>query len=108
MANKLSFDVKKYLKADLFSELGLAALTTEEQATFLEKFGEVLQQRLTFRLMQELSDGQKDQLETLLANHPDDSVALGLFLTNEVPNLEQIAEEEVAKYKKELIDRMKA
>lgn len=104
---EISLDLDKYLKADLFAELGIENLSFEEQATFLEKIGEVLQARISLRLMKELSEDQKDQLETLLTNHPDDAVALGVFLKNEVPNLEQIIEEEVAQYKKDLIERAK-
>lgn len=106
MPTKLPVD--KYLKTDLFEELGIKTLSPEERVSFLETFGNVLQQRLTFRVMEELSDAQKDKLETLLATQPDNDVLLGQFLATEIPNFQSVAEEEVASYKKELIDRMKA
>lgn len=105
MTTKLPVD--KYLKMDLFEELGIKTLLPEERVSFLESFGNVLQQRLTFRVMQELSDPQKDKLETLLSVQPDNDVALGQFLATEIPNFQSIAAEEVANYKKELVDRMK-
>lgn len=106
MPTKMPID--KYLKMDLFDELGLKTLSPEERVSFLEAFGNVLQQRLTFRVMEELSDEQKDKLDALLTSKPDDDLALGQFLVSEVPNFQQLAEEEVAHYKKELVQRMKA
>lgn len=106
MTTKLPVD--KYLKMDLFNELGLKTLSPEERVSFLESFGNVLQQRLTFRVMEELSDEQKDKLDTLLSGEPDNDVALGQFLATEIPNFQSIASEEVAHYKKELVERMKA
>lgn len=100
--------IQKYLKADLFEELGLANLTPEERISFLEGFGNVLQLRLTYRLMQEFSDEQKNHLDELLDEKQDNTAALAKFLTRELPNFQELADEEVAKYKKELIDRFKA
>lgn len=106
MPTKLPVD--RYLKADLFQEIGLTSLTQEDRVSFLEAFGNVIQQRLSLRVMKELSEDQKDQLETLLTNHPDDVIGLNTFLESELPNFKDIAEEEVAKYKKELISRFNA
>lgn len=106
MTTKLPVD--KYLKMDLFDELGLKTLSPEERVSFLESFGNVLQQRLTFRVMEELSDEQKDKLDTLLSSQPDNDAALGQFLATEIPNFQSIASEEAAHYKKELVERMKA
>ena len=106
MPTKIPID--KYLKANLFEEIGLANLTPEERVSFLEGFGNVLQLRLTYRLMREFSDEQKNRLDELLDEKQDNAVALAQFLTRELPNFEGIANEEVAKYKKELMDRFKA
>jgi len=104
-----TISVEKYLKADLFEELGLNNLEQGEKEAFLASFGEVIQKRITLRLLQELGDSQKDKLEALLAGSANDGgVALGNFLKAEVPNLEAIVGEEVAKYKKTIIDRVKA
>jgi|SRR3989344_6982146 len=106
MASKISID--KYLKMDLFEELGMKTLAPEDRVAFLESFTSVMQQRITFRLMQELSDAKKDRLEAILANEQNSDAALGQFLTLEVPNFQNMAEEEIAGYKKELLARMKA
>ncbi len=98
--------INRYLKANLFEELGIKTLTPEEQISFLDGFGSVIQYRITFRVMEELSGEQKDQLDKLLSNDNPDAVFS--FLVQELPTFQNIVEEEVAKYKKELIDRMKA
>jgi len=107
-ATMTSATIQKYLTADLFKELGVDNLTDEERMHFLEGLGNVLQSRLTFRLMQELSGPAKEKFDELLAKNPNDDIAIAQFLNGALPNFQQIMEEEVAQYKKELIDRMKA
>lgn len=100
--------VQKYLKADLFEELELSRVTPEQRVAFLESFGNIIQQRIYMRVMTILDDNQKNQLEALLTEHADDADAVGAFLNAEIPEFQKIVEEEVASYKKSLIDRMKA
>ena len=101
--------IQKYLKADLFEEIfGKMNMTPEEKARFLEAFGAVLQQRITYRLMQELSTEAQSKLSEILEKTPNDDVAIAQLLGAAVPNLPKIAEEEVAQYKKDLISRAKA
>lgn len=100
--------VEKYLKADLFEELKMEALSPEERAAFLERIGEIIHQRVMLRLMQELNDDQKNRLESLLSQQPGDDAALGQFLKSEVPSIQQIVDEETAGYKKELVDKFNA
>lgn len=44
----------------------------------------------------------------ILAEHPKEDFALGRFLKSEMPDLQQIINEETAGYKKELIDTFNA
>ena len=99
---------QKYLNADLFVELGIERLTPEERIQFADSFGNVIHQRLIGRLMETLSDEQKDHLEALVTKNPNDGDAMFAYLAGAVPTLDDIAKEEVAAYKKELIDRMAA
>lgn len=101
-------EIEKYLKADLFEELKMEALSPEERVAFLERIGEIVQQRVMLRLMQELSEDQKNRLESLLSQQPGDNASLGQFLKSEVPNIQQMVDEETAGYKKELIDKFNA
>src|SRR3990167_7140740 len=80
VTKQIPLNIQKYLKADLFTELGMNNLNPEERVSMLEAIAGVLHQRVALRLMAELSDEQKDQLETLVTRHPDDSVAMARFL----------------------------
>ena len=100
--------IQKYLQANLFEELGFQNITQEQRMKFLESFLDVIQKRIMIRLLSEMSDRDKDELDTLTTNHPDDEAALGTFLQHAVPNFQAITEEEIAAYKKQLLDRMKA
>ena len=106
MAAKLP--IQKYLQVNLFEELGFEHITAEQRVAFLESFLDVIQKKVMIRLLAEMSESDKDELETLTTNHPDDEVAVATFLQRAVPNFQAIAEEEIAQYKKQLIDRMKA
>lgn len=99
--------VRGYFQMDLFKELGMDDISTEEREMFLEKIGEVIQQRLLIRFMDELTEDQKASMESILANPGNDFTDIAQFLAFEVPNFQKITEEEVANYKKELIDRYK-
>ncbi|MBI2627944.1 MAG: hypothetical protein HYW71_00715 [Candidatus Niyogibacteria bacterium] len=100
--------LNQYLKADLFKALNTEALLPEERVSLLESVGEVVNKRIIMRLMRKLSDEQKDQLDLILAEHPKEDFALGRFLKSEMPDLQQIINEETAGYKKELIDTFNA
>ncbi len=100
--------VQKYLEMNLFEELGFQNITQEQRVKFLESFLDVIQKRVMIRLLSEMSESDKDELETITTNHPDDELAIATFLQSTVPTFQQITEEEIASYKKQLIDRMKA
>ena len=99
--------VKQYLNANIFEELKITTLSPEEQMNFLDAFGNVIQMRLTKRLMETLNEEQKDRLETILTSNPENGQAFGEFLLSEVPQFKDIAEEEIADYKRELVERVK-
>ncbi|MEK7596320.1 MAG: hypothetical protein AAB564_02115 [Patescibacteria group bacterium] len=100
--------LNKYLKADLFKELGMEILNSEEKASYIEAIGDVVNRRLIIRLMKEMDDGQKERLDKVLTEHPNNNLMLGQFLKLEMPNLQSIINEETAAYKKELIDTFNA
>ena len=97
--------LQKYLKADLFKELSLDTMSEEERVSFLEAFGNVVWQKTVISLLQELPDEKKQKLADFVSNHPDDASAVTAFLAADLPILEKILDEEIAGYKKELIQR---
>lgn len=98
--------INQYLGADLFKELGME-VAGEERMIFLEKIGAIIQERLLLRFMGELKEEQKKRLDALLDDPKNDFASISQFLAREVPNFEQTAKEEIASYKKELIERYK-
>ena len=101
-------DIRKYLNADLFDELGLDTLSPEERVRFLEEMGGVVQQRVMIRVFDGLSDEQKDKLEAIIQGNPDDPQKIVAYVLAALPNYEALALEEIALYKKELMERFQA
>lgn len=95
--------IEQYLAADLFTELGLYTLSVEERAKFLDSFLEVIFRRIGNRLVSELTEDQRTELNDFLLKHPDDQEAAFEYLKGEVANFEDLVKEEVAGYKGELI-----
>jgi len=100
-------DIQKYLTMDLFDELNMATLAPEEKAAFFESFATVVYQKILLRLMKELTPEQSQKLQGILAAEPVDTAALASFYGNDVPDFRRFAEEEIAEYKKTLVERMK-
>jgi len=101
-------DIQKYLNANLLTELGMDAMTPEEAVAFFDAFGSIVWQRIVLRLNDMLTDEQKDKLDALLAKQPQNQQEIGEFFMSEVQGFSQMVDEEVAGYKKELMDRMGA
>lgn len=106
--NVLSAVLNKYLKADLFKELGMEFLTPEEKVSYIEAIGEIINRRLILRLMKEMTDDQKERLDKILTEYPNNNLMLGQFLKLEMPDLQSVINEETAAAKKELMDTFNA
>lgn len=107
-ANPPIVDISRYLNADLFDELGLDALSPEERVRFLEEMGGIVQQRVMIRVFDELSDEQKDELEAIIQTNPDNPQKVVEYVLVALPDYEALALEEMALYKKELVERFQA
>lgn len=79
-------------------------LTPEEKTSYIEAIGEIINRRLIIRLMKELADDQKERLDKILTEQPNNNLTLGQFLKLEISNLQSIINEETAAAKKELMD----
>lgn len=96
---------QKALKADLLKELDLDDLPEGDKFKFVEEIGQVIQQNIMLRVLQELSPDAQDQFDTLLANAGHDPDAVELFLRAEIPKFDDIVLEEIAAYKEKLLKR---
>ena len=76
----------------LNKELGLENLSQEEKEKIITRFGESLLKRIIFRVFQLLSEQDRKSLEALQGG---DEEKINKFLTEKIPNLEKIREEEL-------------
>lgn len=95
------------LKKNIIKDLGLDALPEKDQEEALLTVGKIIFQTVLIRVLQELTEKEKDQFEKLLTEKPDDEETILSFLQAKIPHLNDIVNEEVAKFKRETVDFMK-
>lgn len=99
------------LKLDLIKELGLDQLDEEKKQKTLEEMGEVIQQRVVMKIIDALDEEKQAEFSKLLEVEEGqvlDEKVLDAFLTENIPNLDQLISEEITEYKKDLIDFVSA
>lgn len=92
------------LTQNIVKELGLEALSEDKQVEILEKIGQIIFQSVLIRVMDIMSEEDKDEFDELLGVKADDTEAVLGFLQGKVPNLDEIVKEEVIKFKTETLD----
>lgn len=90
----------KLMNQDLLKELGIDKLPPEKAEEMVATIGRILYQAVLIRVMERLSDPEKDEFAALLDKEADED-AIYAFLTAKVPDLNALVEEEVAKFKTE-------
>lgn len=75
----------------LNKELGLVNLSEVEKEKIIARFGESLLKRIMFRILQKLSEQDRKTLEEL---QEGDEAKINKFLSDKIPDLEKIKEEE--------------
>lgn len=80
--------------------LGINTLPVEQQKEAMERLGSLIYQEVMLRVVDILSDEDKDQLEKIIGKNADPEEMFG-FLSTKVPNLDQIVKEESEKLRAE-------
>lgn len=96
------------LQENIIKNLGLDSLPEKEQEEALQSIGRIIFQSVLIRVMEELDDKGKDEFEKILSEKPNDESAILGFLQTKIPNLDEIVNNEVSKFKQESVDFMKA
>jgi len=96
--------LQDFLQKDLIVELGLQSLPDDKKEQLVLRIGELIQQNVVLRIISEMSESDKDEFEKVLA--ADNGEKTLEFLQSKFPNLNQVVEEEIAKFKQEAINRM--
>lgn len=101
----LSQPLQKALQANLIKELGIEDLPLEQKEKILLDVTTIINQNISLRLLEELPEERAKELETLLTDFADDPEKLEIFFRQEVPNFDELVQEEIAKYKQQLVKR---
>lgn len=91
------------LQKNIIKDLGIDKFPQEQQEKMLLSIGRIIYQSVLLRVMGELNDKEKEEFEKLLTGQVEEEKVLN-FLAEKIPNLNEVVEEEVAKFKKESSD----
>lgn len=92
---------KNLLSQNIIQLLGLATLQPDRQIALVEKITELVEKRITLRVLDELKEEDLDTANSLFSSGSDEEKT-AFFMA--LPNLQQIIEEEIIKVKQELVE----
>ena len=104
---KAGSSLKEAIKSsqiDLVRELEIDQLPKEEQEKSLLQMGDIIQQRILLRVVEEFPENKKDELLKLTENKDASPDEFNKFVEENLPNIEEIVSDEVEKYKREALD----
>lgn len=85
---------------NIVKTLGIDSLPIEKQKEAMERLGAIVYQEVMLRVLDILSEEDKDEFEKLIEKTPDPEIMFS-FLASKIPNLEEIVNEESEKLRKE-------
>lgn len=100
----MSNQLQDFLQKDLIAELGLQALPDNKKEEMVLRIGELIQQNVVLRIISEMPENDKDEFEKVLGENSGEKTME--FLQAKFPNLNQVVEEEISKFKQEAIGQM--
>lgn len=89
-------------KKNIIEELGLDALPEERKKELLNKMGGLIQRRVLLRVIESLSAADKQEFNQFLSQK-NDNQAVYRFLLSKVPDIENITDNEIVKFKEEVL-----
>lgn len=101
MKNTIHNPINNEEKNNLLSQLGLSSLSEEEKKDILSKLAEALQNRITLKIMDSLSDEQRVEMNKVIAQGDDNKV--NEYIKSSVPHLDSLVRDEYEKFKSELL-----
>lgn len=97
----------KSIKDNLISQLGLDDLPQEKKIELMMKWGDIVQKDIIIRVLKELPENDKVELDKLLAAQGENFKEIYKFLEGKMPNLDDIVKEEIEKFREEIKDSAK-
>lgn len=96
-------DAGNEIQKNLFREMGLEDLPRDKKMELMVKWGDIVQKDVIIRLIQEMSEESKKELDDLLARDKSwDEIYE--FLEGKFGDLEEVVQEETKKFRTELIE----
>ncbi len=92
---------RSLLSQNIISLLGLGSLGADRQTALVEKIMELVEKRITLRILDELEEDQLAQANTIFSSGTDEEKTAFIM---SLPNLQKIFEEEIIRVKQELIE----
>ena len=92
---------KKLLKQNIIESLGLSSLPEERQAALIEKLSELVEKRVTLRIIEGISEEDARYFAENVADKGDEEK--GKFLMEKFPNFLEMVQEEIEKVKSEVL-----
>jgi len=89
---------------NVIQELGLDSLPREKQEELTLKIGDIINQKILIRALDEMSDQQKDEFDAFLGDEKNDQAATFNFLRSKVKNFDDLARDEIELFKKSSVD----
>jgi len=86
------------LEQNIKNALHIDKLSAEEQQEIIERVGVVIYQNVLMRVLPGMSDEQENEFERLLDANASPEEIFG-FLNTNVPNLEQVIQEEAEQFR---------
>lgn len=90
----------KQANENIIKILGIDSLSLDKQKEAMEKLGAIVYQETMLRVLEILSEEDKNEFEKVIAQNPDPE-NLFSFLSEKVPNLDEIISEEAEKLRAE-------
>lgn len=91
------------IQENIIKSLGLTNLPEERKILLLQKMTEVVEQRLTSRLMEAMDEEHQNTFAKIASQAPE---KVEEFILTVFPNFLEIAQEEIDKLKQELKDNL--
>lgn len=102
-------NLKEKIKAaqiDLIKELGIDKLEQEQKEKIITDIGEIIQQRIVMRVVEELPEDKQDEFQGLLEKAQDNPEALDDFIKENIPGIEDMILEEIGEYKQGALEML--
>ena len=90
----------KDINDTIITTLGIDKLPEEDRAAVMERMGALVYQEVMLRVLDIMSEEDKDAFEKMINESPDPEVLFG-FLAEKVPTIDTIVSEEAQKLKRD-------